>query len=1244
MTKSPRPPASSAGVGPPAAPPPAAPPSARSWERFIGFFVRHKVVVWLLTASLVGGGLYVVPFEAAGLRALGIDLPRDPVPVDALPDLSDNQQIVFTPWPGRSPRDVEDQVTYPLTTALLGLRGVRSVRASSMFGFSSIYVVFEDGVDFYGSRSRVLEKLASLPAGTLPADAAPALGPDATALGQVFWYTLDGLNREGELVGGWDLHELRSIQDFTIRYALQAVPGVAEVASVGGYVREYQVDVDPNAMRARGVRLDQVASAIAASNRDVGARTLEINRVEYIVRGLGLIATVDDLEASVIIARDGVPIRVGDVARVTLGPAERRGALDDAGAPAVGGVVVTRFGENPMQVLERVSAKIATIAPGLPKRTLADGTVSQVAIVPFYDRTTLIRETLATLSGALLQQVLITLLVVLVMLRIFTGGPPRAPGSPGHPAPALRSALLIAAVMPLSVLAAFVAMKWTGVSAHIMALAGIAIAIGTMVDMGIVVTENIVARGHGVDNTGEASLMSVVRAVAEVAPAVLTSVLTTVVSFLPVFALTASEGKLFTPLALTKTFAMVAALIISLVVLPPLAHLCLRAGRRSRFRFSAWLRTLFGWTVVAALTVVLAQAWRPLGPGDLAGTELLNLALVAGCVGGLLGLFALFHAVYTPALRVALRHKALALALPLAVTGFGFTAWLGFDAAFGWLPAPVKTLRPFRHLAHALPGFGREFMPPFDEGAYLYMPTTMPHASLGQALEMLSEMDAAIEAIPEVERAVGKLGRAQSPLDPAPISMFETLVTYRPEYTSHQGRRFRQWRDHIRSPEDIWAEVVRAAQAPGLTSAPVLMPITARLTMLESGMRAPMGIKIAGPDLETIEAFGKKLEDLLKEVPQIRAETVFAERVVGKPYLQIDIDREAIGRHGLTVSAVQDVIQIALGGPRLTTTVEGRERYPVRVRYMREARDSVEALERIFVPAPGGAQVPLGQLAEVRYARGPQVIRTEDAFLTSYVLFDRAAGLAEVDVVEAAKARVEAAIAQGRLEVPSGVSYRFAGRYENQLRSEKRLLILIPLALMLVFLILYLQFRRSATALIVFSGVLISMGGGFILLWLGGQAWFGELGLFGVSLRALFGFKTVHLSVAVWVGFIALVGIATDVGVVLATHLAQRFQQDPPRTAEAIRARALEAGQRRVRPCLMTAATTVLALLPILTASGRGADVMAPMALPLAGGMGALLLTLFTVPVLYAWMEERRLVRTNGARNRVNDSGRRASG
>ena len=1260
----------------------AEPNGSTFWERLLGFFIDNKLIVVVLLGLLVVAGLSASPFR------LESSLPRDPVAVDAIPDIGENQQIVFTEWPGRSPKDIEDQVTYPLTTALLGMPGVRTVRSFSMFGFSTIYVIFEDGVDFYWSRSRVLEKLTALPQNTLPDGASPALGPDATALGQVFWYTLQGQDAQGQVAGGWDPHELRSVQDWTVRYALQSVPGVSEVASVGGYVREYQVDVDPEALLARNISIDEVARAVGSANLDVGARTLEINKVEFVVRGVGFIQNVTDLEQVVVKSTDHTPIRVGDLAKVSLGPAQRRGALDDAGAPAVGGVVVVRFGANPLEVIERVKAKIAEISPGLPRKRLEDGRTTQIRIVPFYDRTALIHETLGTLSTALWQEIVITIIVILILLRHF------------------RSSLLVTAILPLGVLFAFVAMRQFGVDGNIMALSGIAIAIGTMVDLGIVLTENIVEHLEGAPEEQPRNV-TVRRAAAEVAPAVVTSTMTTLLGFLPIFGLTASEGKLFTPLAYTKSFAMVGALLLALIVLPAAAHLLLRARRkvgepiprslhqllRPHIFFdlllavgAVWAGVRFGFVFGALLLVVLAarigdrylpepyrryapwfanaaavvvalivlsDAWLPLGPER---GFWVNRVFVAVVLGALLGTFSVFLWLYPRLLGFFLRHKIIALGLPLLVVIAGFTAWRGFDKTFGWLPQGVRVSAPVSKLAHAFPGFGREYMPPFDEGSYLFMPTTMPHASIGQAQEQLQRMDAAIAEIPEIDRVVGKLGRADSPLDPAPISMFETVVTYKPEFMLDEsgsrksfryddvrdqfdrdgagnliedpdGRPFRLWRPEIKSPKDIWNAIQDKAAVPGVTSAPELMPIAARIVMLQSGMRAPMGMKIRGPDLATLESVALEMEGLLRQVPGIRPETVVADRIVGKPYLEVVIDREAIARHGISMTKVQEVIQTAVGGRTVTRTVEGRERYPVRVRFMREERGDVESVKRTLIPAPPGHQIPLEQLAIIRYVRGPQVIKSEDTFMTAYVVFDKQSDAAEVDVVEDAKTFLEAKLATSELTLPAGVSYAFAGSYENQVRSEKRLAVLFPLALALIFLLLYLQFRRVSTTLMIFSSVLVAMSGGFLYIWLYGQPWFLNATPLGVDLRALFQVHTVNMSVAVWVGFIALVGVATDDGVVMSTYLKQRFSSVVPKNIQEVRQLTLEAGSRRVRPCLMTTATTILALLPVVTATGRGADMMRPMALPLIGGMGIELLTLFVVPVLYSLGEELRLER-----------------
>ena len=1302
--------------------------------RAIGFCLENKLVVLLGTVLLVASGLYVAPFD----WHLG-GLPRSPVPVDAIPDVGENQQIVFTQWPGRSPQDVEDQITYPLSSALLGVPGVKTVRSLSMFGFSNIYLIFEDDAEFYWSRTRTLEKLNALPPGLLPGGVRPTLGPDATPLGQVFWYTLEGRDPDGRPTGGWDLHELRSIQDWQVRYELMAVPGVAEVASVGGFVQEYQVDVDPDAMRAHGVALEQVVNALRRSNIDVGARTLEVNRVEYVIRGLGLVRSLTDLEAAVVTVSDNVPIRVRDVARVVLGPALRRGALDKGGAEAVGGVVVVRYGANPLEVIKRVKAKLAQIQTSLPERTVQvrqpDGTTrpveSRVAVVPFYDRTGLIQETLGTLSRALTDEVMVTIIVVAVMLV--------------H----LRSSLLISSLLPLAILLCFGAMRVFGVDANVVALSGIAIAIGTMVDMGIVLNENILRQ---LEEAGGADprIRERSRAACEVGGAVVAGGSTTVVSFLPVFTMGAAEGgKLFKPLAYTKTFALAASLLVALTLLPAAAHVVLarrRAGgawrraaypaalvvgavlavalrswwlvggvlvlvavyRLVRERLSGRARRaaalLTNWLVVAGVVYLLARHWTPLGVGQ---SLRANLTFVAMAIGGLLLFFYLFYRAYERILRWCLRHKVAFLAVPTALCVFGLTIWLGFDRVFGLVPRAasglgvgegrIRAWGPWVWAAHAFPGLGKEFMPALDEGSFLLMPTTAPHASIGEAMGVLRQQDMAISAIPEVLSAVGKIGRAESPLDPAPISMIETVINYKGEYLADRdgkpltfrldpdatdlfrdedatplpapdggpykvrgefargehgklirdpgGQPFRLWRPAldptlnpgrkawpgIRRLDDIWNEIVRAAKVPGTTSAPKLQPIATRLVMLQSGMRAAMGLKVFGKgkaDLQALEDFAVEVEGLLRQVPMVNSDTVNAERIVGKPYIELDIDREAISRHGVSVEQALAVLQTAVGGRPVTTTVEGRKRYRVRVRYLRELRSTIEDVERILVPAAGGAQIPLKQLLlgrQARYRRGPTVIKSEDGDLVAYDTFDKRPGSAEVDVVRQAEAFLKAKIEARELTLPEGISYRFAGSFEQQAASEKRLMVVLPLALFIIFLILYLHFRRVSTMVLVFSGVAVAWAGGFIMIWLYGRPWFLDFAVSGVNLRELFQVHPINLSVAIWVGFLALFGIATDDGVVMATYLDQSFAAKRPATAAAVREAAVAAATRRVRPCLMTTATTLLALVPVLTSTGRGSDIMVPMAIPTFGGMAIELITMFVVPTLYCFVAETRL-------------------
>lgn len=1161
-------------------------------ERLARACLELPLLVVIGTLMLTFFGIYSAPFawDIPGVQ-------RDPVPVDAIPDTADNQQIVFSRWPGRSPQDVEDQVTYPLTVALLGVPGVRSLRSSSMFGASWVYVIFEEGSDIYESRSRILEKLASLPNNALPESVRPTMGPDATALGQIFWYTLEGRSADDQPAGGYDLAELREIQDWTVRYALASVPGVAEVASIGGFVREYQVDVDPARLFAHGVTLSQVFTAVRSSNLDVGARTMEINRAEYVVRGLGRLEDIEDLEAVVLRSQEGVPVTLRQVADVHLGPALRRGALERDGVEAVGGVVVARYGSNPMEVIEAVKKRIAEIAPGLPSKQLEGGTLSQVTIRPFYDRTQLIEETLDTLSTALRDQVIVTAIVVLLMLA------------------RLRSALLVAGLVPLAVLGCFGAMRLFGVDANVVALSGIAIAIGSLVDMGIVLVENILQHlKPGMDS--KQRIDAIAKATGEVGSAVLTAVLTTIIGFLPVFTLTGAEGKLFTPLAQTKTFALLASIVLALTVIPSAARFLLRGREPSQARkwpnrvLAVFALMAFGW------------AWQPAGPGQ----DLRNAGFALTVLGGLLLGFMLLLRAYEPILRWCLRHKLLFLSIPGFLLLTGFSVWLGVGKTLNWLPASVRATSAYTSLERKFPGLGKEFMPRLDEGSFLLMPVTMAHASIGEAFDLMQLQNSRIRAIPEVTEVVGKIGRAESALDPAPISMVETVIQYVPEYAPNEdGEPVRQWRDEIKTPMDIWDAISAAAEVPGMTSTSMLQPMETRRIMLQTGLRAPMGVKVFAPNMEVLETALAQVEPVLKLAPGVNPATVFGDRVVGKPYLELDLDREALARYGLSVRNVQDVIEVAVGGRAVTTVLEGRARFPVQVRYLRELRDSPEDLETILVPTPNGVRIPLGQLATLRYTRGPQLIRSEDTFLVGYVLFDALPGEASVDVALAAGEYLDAARESGDLVLPPGVTLRLAGEYENQVRAAATLRVVLPLALAMIFVLLYLQFRNALAATIVFSAVFVAWAGGFLLLWLYGQPGFLDVNLFGVNLAELFSVHPMNLSVAVWVGFLALFGIATDDGVILSTYLRQSLNERAPSDKLAVREAVVHAGLRRVRPCLMTTATTTLALLPVLSSQGRGSDVMVPMAIPTFGGMLVVLVTLFLVPTLVSATEELKI-------------------
>jgi len=1271
------------------------------FNRLVKYFLENRLITFMFLITFVVLGLVFMPFNWKSEI-----FPRDPIAVDAIPDIGENQQIVATEWMGRSPKDIQDQISYPLTTALLGIPGVQTIRSTSMFGMSFIYIIFKDDIEFYWSRSRILEKLNSLPSGTLPQGVQPTLGPDATALGQIYWYTLEGRDpKTGKPSGGWDPQELRTIQDFYVKYGLTTAEGVSEVASVGGFIKEYQIDLNPEALKAFNVSAMDVMNAVRKSNLDIGAETIELNNVEYIIRGLGYVKNLEDLEISVVAVRNNVPVRIKDVAHVVFGPATRRGGLDKAGSEAVGAVVVARYGSNPMDVISNVKDKIKELEAGLPQKTLPDGTVSKVTIVPFYDRTGLIQETIGTLESALSHEILISIIVIIILVMN------------------LRASLIVAGLLPIGVLMTFILMSFFGIEANIVALSGIAIAIGVMVDIGIVDVENILRHLEMPKNKGirGKKLMSVIYlATTEVRAAVVTSIATTIVSFLPVFAMQAAEGKLFHPLAFTKTFSLVSAFILGIVVLPTLTHIffsirfdtkkirnfwnggLILAGIIFIVLWQTWpalaliavgVNNLFDYRwperrkefpnyINIAITVLVAAwyltiEWLPLGAHN---SVLSNFLFVAGIIAVILiALMSMVH-FYENIIRWALEHKRKFLIIPIVTLLFGLLAWLGFDKTFGYIASGAEKLgwKNIRQTSFwqaptkLFPGIGQEFMPSLNEGSFLLMPTSMPHSSIQKNLEYIETLDKRLAAIPEVEGAVGKWGRVNSALDPAPVQMFENTINYRSEYIldenghrmqfkvdkdgsylfksgskynfkkegfraipsdslipDNNGEYFRQWRPEIKRPNDIWNEIVKVTNIPGLTSAPKLQPIETRLVMLSTGMRAPMGLKVFGPDLNSIEQGGMKLEQALKEVPSIKASAVFYDRAVGAPYLEIKLNREAMARYGMTVSDVQEILQVAVGGMALSSSVEGRERFPIRVRYARELRDNPDDIKRILIPALNGVQIPLGEIADIDYTRGAQMIRSENTFLNGYVIFDKNEGKAEVDVVEEATKVLQQKLSSGSLVLPAGVSYKFAGNYEHQMRATKRLAIVIPISLLLILLLLYFQFRTVTASFIHFSGVFVAFAGGFIMLWLYGQDWFLNFSVAGINLRDMFQMHPINLSVAVWVGFIALFGIATNDGVIMGTYIHQVFEDRHPATVHEVREAVVSAGMKRVRPAMMTTAVAVIALLPVLSSNGKGSDIMIPMAIPMFGGMVIQVMTVFVVPMFQSMWRERAVTRQN---------------
>lgn len=1157
----------------------------------IRFCVKEPWIVVLLTLGVAVYGWY--SYQA--------------VPIDAIPNVGENQVIVLTPWPGRSPKDVEDQITYPLSVSLSSVPQAESVRGKSLFGYSFVQVTFADEVDFYWARSRVSEQLGTV-ASQLPAGVTPQLGPDATGLGQIYYYVLvppaEGMN----------LADLRSMQDFVVKYDLQAVDGVSEVASIGGYVRQYQIEVDPDKLRFHSIPLDKVIAAIRGSNLDVGAKTVETGGMEFIVRGKGFLGSdgdtskaIRDIEEAVIMQRDGVPVRVKDIAAVQLGPDFRRGALDYNGAEAVGGVVVMRYGENPRAVIDRVKAKIAQIEPAL----------KGVTIKGVYDRTGLIDETVATLSTALRDEIIITAVVILLFLL--------------H----LRSSFIVAVTLPIAVLLAFIAMKLFGVGANIMSLAGIAIAIGTMVDMAIIVSENIyqhlaewesgkqarrgeieIARaGNNEDEGKQRSREDVIfDAAVEVAPAVVTAVTTTIVSFLPVFFLTGRDYRLFAPLAMTKTFAIAAALIAAVTIVPALCRLMLRSASYGKV---IELIASFAGASILGGTAFFVLGHRIVDELGVSIWAVTALAAVVGFVFGWMlsrervrpmeeNIFSrMIVLVYRPTLGLFLRHKFAFLTLPALIILFGLGGWLGLPLVVTPLEKAAQKLgvRPnelpgYVELKHTFTGLQSDDWIALDEGSWFYMPTLYPAVSFSQAMQILQTQDALISQIPEVEDVLGKIGRIESALDPAPASMVETYVMLKPTD---------EWREGV-TARDVWDEITRVSTLPGVTPASALQPIEGRVVMLQSGIKAPMAIRVYGDDLQQLAEAAMQVAERLKQSPYVDSGTVNPDIVLGKPYIEFTVNREAASRYGMSAKMVNQVIETALGGMNLIKTVEGRQRYPVRLRYRRDLRERIEQLNRLPVVTHNEAVVPLSELATLETTWGPGAINSENARLVAHISFTTNGAVGDLESVAAIEQELREAQTSleddpNRLSLPSGYSWEAVGSFRNQIEANNRLLWLVPLVILINLLVIYMQFRRVPITFAVFAGIPVAFGGGMILL-------------------AIYG---AEMNTAIWVGFIALFGIAVDDGVVIATYLDQVFTRRKLQTVADIRAATIDAGVRRIRPCLMTTATTLAALVPVLIATGRGADVARAMALPVFGGMAVELVTLFVVPVVFCGFKEFKM-------------------
>jgi Cu(I)/Ag(I) efflux system membrane protein CusA/SilA len=1031
-------------------------------EKLIEYSARNRVIILLLFGMITAWGIWAVYTT----------------PVDAIPDLSDNQVIVFTDYPGRSPQVVEDQVTYPLATNLQGLPQVRAVRASSAFGFSMIYVIFEDTADIYWARTRVLERL-NYAASLLPPGVVPTLGPDGTGVGHVFWYTVEGK--------GYDLEQLRTLQDWFVRYQLNTVPGVAEVASIGGLVREYQIDLDPVKLRAYNVSSATVMEAIKGANQDVGGRLIEQADAEYLIRGQGYVKSLTDLE-NIVVGADmrGTPIYVKNLGSVQLGGAIRRGLLDLNGeGETVGGIVVMRYGENAKDVIERVKEKITALSKGLPPG---------VSIKVAYDRSDLISRAITTLKTSLIEESIVVSLVILVFLLHF------------------RSALVIVLTLPIAVLIAFITMKLMGVSSNIMSLGGIAIAIGVLVDAGVIMVENCYRHLSELppEERDQKRLEVVIASAKQVGRAIFFSLAIIVLSFIPVFLLEGQEGKMFHPLAFTKTFSMVGSALIAITLVPVLMYWLMR-GRMPK------------------------EEANPVST--------------------------FFIRLYSPVIRWVLTWKKTTIALNLIA------------------------------LLVAVPLFaklGSEFMPPLDEGSLLYMPVTLPNVAITEAKRIIQVQDAIIKSVPEVEQVLGKVGRAETSTDPAPVSMFESIIILKPK---------EQWRPGI-TKADIVAELDAKLQQTGVRNG-WTQPIINRINMLSTGVRTDLGVKIFGADLNVLRDLAVQAEGILKTIPG--AADVVAERVTGGNYLDIEIDREAAARYGVAVADIQDVISTALGGEALSTTVEGRNRFPIRLRYLRDYRDNIQAIRSILVNGMAGSQVPLALVTKLKVSTGAPEINSEGGLLRSIVFLnvrDRDMG----GFVNEAKQVLEQ-----QLKLPSGYYLAWSGQWENQVRAKARLQVLIPLGMVIIFVLLYFTFHSALEAAMVMLSVPFALVG-------------------GVYLVSLLGY---NMSVAVWVGFIALYGIAVETGVVMVIYLHEALDKrlkNGPVTEQDIYDATFEGAVLRLRPKLMTVAVALLGLVPIMWSSGTGADMMKPIAAPMIGGMlSSAVHVLIMTPVIFVLMKKREL-------------------